>query len=738
MVPSFGEFLFGLVAHPLFQISLVLWVLVYVLSRLMKKESQTFTYLFPFLILIRTKQFNKIIKKISQHGQKIWRTLFNVGIVAAFLTMVFSVGFFIYNLYSLIFAPQIENVIAPLIPGVTVSLPQFTQFIIPLIIILTVHELCHAVASEIDEVPIQSSGLLAAGVFYLIGFGAFVELEERYIYSPKTSPWTRLRIMTAGIWANLLTGLLFVLLIANFATVVSGTHTHQVVMVENVVSQNEGGFNEGNLFPNDVVAQINGTQIQEEKNIALDTIMNNGTDLQVSPGDYLILTCFKKNSLETYEREIQLGHRWFTGFTWQQHNNSAFNITQVYSTLQGGNNAGNINASTIITAVNGTSVNYDLNQTLGTYLQTNIPDYTLVLTDVDGLNYTINVNYFPLTPAAFAFENVYLGLTYTPRNANSVQIDTVLRNQTEFGVNEGRITEGEVIVQVNGTPINLESMTFAEFITAEFNPKIGDTLIFTNENGVDFEIICAEQKLSYVFIGVQFSPYWLPRNSLGAFLGGEFPIRLHRVILYTFLFSLSVALLNVIPIPGLDGGKVLEEIIEHFVGKKLLRDQKKVIYTDFDKQEKKAPLIQPRISRIERVYALTQEAYENIRKELKKGSIDEKAQEKSVLVETTENEVEEMEPQTLEAQEKQHEGITEIQFTAHDTYGDNHIDTIEIQEDLQEEFEILKVETLFDYDMLEAKKKRIKWIVSIPMIVILLGNFLVSFLVFGNIPVPLP
>ena len=58
------------------------------------------------------------------------------------------------------------------------------------------------------------------------------------------------------------------------------------------------------------------------------------------------------------------------------------------------------------------------------------------------------------------------------------------------------------------------------------------------ETGTHFQqVIFMPIPKSYVFIGVQSSAYWLPKNSFTRFLGGNFPIWLEKEIFYFYMVA---------------------------------------------------------------------------------------------------------------------------------------------------------------------------------------------------------
>ena len=128
--------------------------------------------------MFKTKRLNRLLKRIARKWPKVWRWIWNIGIFVSFGFTIFGLYFFTANLIDLIKSPSIENAIAPLIPGVTIDLPMFSYLLLPILFVITIHEFSHAMAAEADNVSVKSKGIFGAGVFFIVGFGAFVEIDE--------------------------------------------------------------------------------------------------------------------------------------------------------------------------------------------------------------------------------------------------------------------------------------------------------------------------------------------------------------------------------------------------------------------------------------------------------------------------------------------------------------------------------------------------------------------------------
>ena len=418
---------------------------------------------------------------MARKHPKFWRTFWNIGVVMSFIFMIGAVYFFVSNFISLIFTPKPENALLPLIPGVTVSFPMFSYLIIPLLINITFHEFSHGIAAETDNVDTKSSGVLGAGIFFILLYGAFVEVDEFQLYSRKYSSGTRLRVAAGGTWANTIIAGIFFLLFNGFAFIMSTGYYSESVQLNSVLSTADGGFNENLLHPGDILYQINGTTIDANSDNTLSNILNNQTSLKINFGDDLEFNCYNPDSKEFYSVVGKAGFRSYVGFSTIENNNTSFKITEIIPWVEGGNNYGIVEENMIVTQVNGTSIDYDNGITMESILTQTQPNYTLVLSTSDNQNISIYVNFLPKFPNTFNFPGFFMGIDYEEFN-NSIIINNVFENATENGINEGRIPEGINITKINGVSINLESLTLKQFM-AQFSIQPGDSIVFESITG---------------------------------------------------------------------------------------------------------------------------------------------------------------------------------------------------------------------------------------------------------------
>ena len=233
---------------------IALWIIICAIWWATKAERFGFSGP-PYCLIYRTVRLNKFIERIAKSRPTAWRVIWNMGIVTGPGLMILAFEILTRNLSLLIVKPQQAGPIQPIIPipGVGVSFETFPYIILALSILLVSHELSHGIASLRDHIPLKSTGLIFAHVVY----GGFVEPdEEKLNAAPAVS---KLRVFAAGSYANTVLGVLFLLLLANFATTTTLLYTHSGVSITSL-SPTLPAYKSG-LQIGDTISSINGTSI---------------------------------------------------------------------------------------------------------------------------------------------------------------------------------------------------------------------------------------------------------------------------------------------------------------------------------------------------------------------------------------------------------------------------------------------------------------------------------------------
>jgi membrane-associated protease RseP (regulator of RpoE activity) len=369
---SLLDVILDFILNPWFLVSLIFWIFVLLLVRLLRNRKEAYYLWFPLLAMFKTKKLNNLIKRLARKAPKFWKVFWTIGIFVSFSFTIFALYYLFTNFINLIVNPRIEQAIVPLIPGVTVNLPMMFYLILPLLFIITTHEFAHGMSASTDGVDIKSTGVLGAGLFFLVGFGAFVEVDERELNSKKFHRNTRLRISAAGTYINGMTAGFAFLLLMSFPLLISPFY-YQVSQVNIVVTESDGGFNEGNLANGDVILAIKKKGTGDEDYVSLDNfagrtltdILNNRTSLQCSIGDNLTLSIYSPSADSYSEKNITLGPRYFIGLLYEYISDTVLQITRIYPESEGGNNYDkNLTVGLNITEINGISINLISGDTL--------------------------------------------------------------------------------------------------------------------------------------------------------------------------------------------------------------------------------------------------------------------------------------------------------------------------------------------------------------------------------------
>jgi len=403
--------------NPWFLLSLTFWVIVLILVYLLRNKKGATYLFFPLLVMFKTRKLNNFIKRISRRAPKFWRVFWTIGIFISFSFTIFAFYFFFNNFISLIVDPRIEQAIVPLIPGVTIDLPIFAYLILPLLFILTTHEFAHGISASADGIDVKSTGVLGAGLFYIIGFGAFVEVDERELNSSKIHRNTRLRIAAAGTYINGITAGIAFLLLLSYPFFVS-PYYRQVTQVNSVLTKETGGFNYSNLTRGDVILALkhqgdvddNYVYVDEFKKITLTSILTNETSLQTSIGDNLTLKIYDP-SLDIYtEKNISLGPRYYLGIGYDYiPNGTEIRIYKIFSESEGGNNYDkNLIEGMVINKINGISIN----QTNGDTIEAVLTNFNLQTLNLSTDTETFILDVIPVGVVIGIYSNSY----YMPLN----------------------------------------------------------------------------------------------------------------------------------------------------------------------------------------------------------------------------------------------------------------------------------------------------------------------------------
>jgi len=231
------------------------WAVLYILSGLFDWEKRGVT-VEPFFLMLKTSYLNQRLGFISRRRERVWRFIWNIGVVAALGQMAFVVYFLSHNLLDLAYrTPQAAGLVL-LLPGVTISLETLPYVIAALAVVLLTHELAHAVASLTDGVPLKSAGLFLAVIIP----GGFVDPDEEKLERSNLS--TKLRVYSAGSSTNIAAWLVVSLLLVNFTLTISPLYGGPSgILVSGLIE--DGAASKAGMRKWDVIYSINGQPISD-------------------------------------------------------------------------------------------------------------------------------------------------------------------------------------------------------------------------------------------------------------------------------------------------------------------------------------------------------------------------------------------------------------------------------------------------------------------------------------------
>jgi membrane-associated protease RseP (regulator of RpoE activity) len=235
---------------------------------------------FPILMW-KTKRLRGFIDKVASKSKKFWKWYMNLGIIVSFGFMIFMVVALIYSFTNLTQTPAVGLVIPGVdVPGSPIFIP-FVSGIIALITVIVVHEFSHGILARVENVKINSIGLL---LFAIIP-GAFVEPDEKEIN--ELSKAGKLRIYAAGSMGNLMLALISIILVLILSAAVVPMAFHEDgVSIDRIVSDAPA---DGILKSGMIIESINNQSFNNSEGYAnvIKTFKPNDTvQITTDQGDY--------------------------------------------------------------------------------------------------------------------------------------------------------------------------------------------------------------------------------------------------------------------------------------------------------------------------------------------------------------------------------------------------------------------------------------------------------------------
>lgn len=257
----------------------VIWILVGIFHE--KLSDYGVELNFP-VIMWKTQRLRGLISRISNFSPTFWRWFMNVGIVVAYLAMIFITWTLISSLPSVFETPAVSIVIPGVdMPGSSIYIPFFYG-LLALASVLIVHEFSHGIQAVGEKIPIKSIGLL----LFIILPGAFVEPDEDELKKAKRS--SRLRVYAAGSIANISLAVIAILLVSLISMGIPHYFAEDGIVIDRVVpdSPSDGILKEGMILEAIDNQKINDSE--SYSNVVSSFSPGDNVTVQTDQGSYTL------------------------------------------------------------------------------------------------------------------------------------------------------------------------------------------------------------------------------------------------------------------------------------------------------------------------------------------------------------------------------------------------------------------------------------------------------------------
>lgn len=145
-----------------------------------------------------------------------------------------------------------------LVPGITLPINEIGFYVATLLISSVFHEIGHAIASVLEDVPLIGFGIR----FYFIIPMAYTEIGTEAM--EKLRYWSKLRILCAGVWHNLVLGLISYLILIQipaFASLLYSTGSGLYILE---IEKQSPIYGPKGLQNEDIIEMINRVRVTDE------------------------------------------------------------------------------------------------------------------------------------------------------------------------------------------------------------------------------------------------------------------------------------------------------------------------------------------------------------------------------------------------------------------------------------------------------------------------------------------
>lgn len=194
-----------------------------------------------------------------------------------------------------------------MLPGVNLPLDEIGYYIGALAVTSIAHEMGHAFAAVLEEVTVTGFGFYIFLVFPL----AYTEINSDQLNAVKI--WSKLRILTAGVWHNIVLSLLGYLVFSLLAIIFMPLYATNTAVIVTLVKKDSPLLGPRGLAVNDIITKINECEVRNLDNwfdcllvtikrppaycISSDFVLNHDESVPVyhSANEGLIECCDRRN-----------------------------------------------------------------------------------------------------------------------------------------------------------------------------------------------------------------------------------------------------------------------------------------------------------------------------------------------------------------------------------------------------------------------------------------------------------
>lgn len=259
-----------------------------------------------------TTALNRSIVKWASNYPKLLKYSFNVGVWVSVITL--PIVFLVYFLWTFF---QINETIEEqpkhnigfeiMLPGVNLPLDEIGYYIGALALCSVFHEMGHAFSAVLEDVPVTGFGFYIFLVFPL----AYTELSTDQLNAAKI--WSKLRVLAAGVWHNIILALLAYLIFSVLGIVFMPLYSTNTAVIVTQVKKDSPLLGVRGIAVNDVITKINKCDVRNMDNwfdclletikrppgycISSDFVLNHDESVPVyhSMNEGLIECCDRRN-----------------------------------------------------------------------------------------------------------------------------------------------------------------------------------------------------------------------------------------------------------------------------------------------------------------------------------------------------------------------------------------------------------------------------------------------------------